>query len=88
MYPLLVWNPTDALKKFVIEKIGKHENLLKDATKIEASLKENQYRRGKDNDFRVDINVYLPNSQVRVEVVGEDMYANIDQATDTLARRG
>jgi putative sigma-54 modulation protein len=79
--------PTEALKKFVIEKIGKHENLLKDATKIEVFLKENQYRRGKDNDFRIDINVYLPNSQVRVEVVGEDMYANIDEATDILARR-
>ena len=79
--------PTEALKKFVVEKISKHENLLKDATKIETFLKENQYRRGKDKDFRIDVNVYLPNSQVRVEVVGGDMYANIDEATDILARR-
>lgn len=79
--------PTEALKKFVVEKISKHENLLSDATKIETFLKENQYRKGKDKDFRIDINVSIPNSQVRVEVVGADMYANIDEATDILARR-
>lgn len=79
--------PTDALRKYAIEKIKKYENLLTDATKIEVFLKENQYRKGKDHDFRIDINVYLPNSQVRVEEVGEEMYANIDKATDTLARR-
>ena len=29
----------------------------------------------------------MPNSGVRVEVNGENMYANIDEASDTLARR-
>lgn len=79
--------PTDALKEYATEKIYKHENLFKDATKIDVFLKENQSRRGVDKDFRIDINIYLPNTQVRVEVTGSDMYANIDEATDTLARR-
>lgn len=79
--------PTDALIKYSKEKIYKYTSRLNTATKIEIFLKENQYRRGKDKDFRVDINVHLPNAQVRVEVVGPEMYANIDEATDTLARR-
>jgi len=79
--------PTEALKKYTLEKILKHENLWKEATSIEIYLKENKYSRGVDKDFRIDINVVLPKSPVRVEVVGGDMYANIDEGTDTLARR-
>jgi putative sigma-54 modulation protein len=79
--------PTEALKKYVQEKIGKHEKLWQRATAIEVFLKENVNAKGVKNDFRVDINVYLPKTKVRVEQVGEDMYANIDKASDILARR-
>lgn len=79
--------PTKALKKYVLEKIGKYEHLWKEATGIEVYLKEFVNSRGVKNDFRVDITVNLPNSGVRVEVNGENMYANIDEASDTLARR-
>ena len=79
--------PTKALKKYVIEKLVKYKKLWVKATSIEITLKENKYSRGVKKDFRVDINIVLPNSPVRVEVVGEDMYKNIDEATDTLARR-
>lgn len=79
--------PTDSLRKYFLEKIGKYEYLWSDATGIEVVLKENINSRGVKNDFRIDINVSLSKSAVRVEVVGPDMYANIDEATDTLARR-
>lgn len=79
--------PTDAIKKYVIEKIGKHEHLWQEATNLEVFLKEYTNSKGVEHDFRVDINVSLPNSTVRVEVKGQDMYANIDEASDTLARR-
>ncbi|MDD4381841.1 MAG: ribosome-associated translation inhibitor RaiA [Candidatus Dojkabacteria bacterium] len=79
--------PTEALKKYVIEKILKKGKLFEEATSIEVFLKENKYSRGIDQDFRVDINVKLPKSPVRVEQRGPDMYANIDMATDTLFRR-
>lgn len=79
--------PTDSLRKYFLEKIGKYEYLWGDATGIEVVLKENINSRGVKNDFRIDINVSLSRSAVRVEVVGPDMYANIDEATDTLARR-
>ncbi len=79
--------PTDALKQFSVEKISKYTKLWKKATSIEIYLREQTYARGVKSDFKVDINVFLPNAKVRVEEVGEDMYANIDKATDTLARR-
>jgi putative sigma-54 modulation protein len=79
--------PTEALKKYTLEKLQKYDNFLKDATNIEIFLKENLYSRGIKEDFRIDINVMLPKSPVRVEVVGENMYANIDEAMDILARR-
>lgn len=79
--------PTEALKKYVLEKILKKEKLFEEATSIEVFLKQNKYSKGIDQDFRVDINVKLPKSPVRVEQRGPDMYANIDLATDTLFRR-
>ena len=79
--------PTESLKKYVLEKLEKYERFLDKATSIEIVLKENKYSRGIDKDFRIDINVVLPQAPVRVEVVGGDMYANIDEATDILARR-
>jgi putative sigma-54 modulation protein len=78
---------SEALKDYVLEKIMKKEPLLKDATIIEIFFKNKKYSRGVEDDFRLDINVDLPNSPVRVEQEGEDMYANIDLAMDTLDRR-
>jgi putative sigma-54 modulation protein len=79
--------PSESLKEYVTEKIDKKKKLLKEATLIEVFFKENIHRRGVKEDFRVDINVTLPNSPIRVEQSGEDMYANIDLAMDTLDRR-
>lgn len=76
-----------ALRDYIVEKLKKKEPLLKDATSIEIFFKNNKHSRGVAEDFRVDININLPNSPVRVEQEGEDMYANIDLAMDTLDRR-
>jgi len=78
---------SDSLKEYIVEKLGRKESLLEDSTSIEIFFKQNKYTRGVDEDFRVDINVNLPNSLVRVEQSGADMYANIDMAIDTLNRR-
>lgn len=79
--------PTEPLKKYVIEKLSKYKHQWNEATSLEVSLKQNINRRGVKNDFRVDITAKLPKSTVRVEVSGENMYANIDEASDTMARR-
>jgi len=79
--------PLDSLKEYITEKIEKKKKLLKEATLIEVFFKENIHSRGVKEDFRVDITITLPNSPIRVEQSGEDMYANIDLAMDTLDRR-
>lgn len=80
-------DPTEALKKYILEKLMKKEILFTDATSIEVFFKEFVHSKGVKHDFRVDINVKLPNTVVRVEESGSDMYANIDKGTDTLFRR-
>lgn len=79
--------PTEALKKYTREKISKYEHLLDEATGMDVLLKQFKSSRGVKDDFRVNFNTVLPKSVVRVEVNGESMYALIDQASDTLARR-
>lgn len=78
---------TEAIKDYVMQKVGKHENLLEKATKGEVILKERVQRRGVDKDFRIDINISMPKSLIIVQEAGEDLYAIIDKATDVLARR-
>ena len=80
-------DPTEALKKYALEKIMKKEELFTDATSIEVSFKEFVHSKGVAQDFRIDINIKLPNTVVRVEERGSDMYANIDKGTDILFRR-
>lgn len=79
--------PTEALKKYTREKIGKYQELWKEATSLEVFLKEDVNTKGVKSDFKVNINAFLPKRKVRVEQVGEDMYANIDKASDILARQ-
>jgi putative sigma-54 modulation protein len=83
----LSMEPTEAIKSYVVQKISKVENFLERAIKCEVVLKERLQRRGVDKDFRVDINVSLPNSLVIVQEAGEDLYAIIDKAVDVLTRR-
>ncbi len=78
---------TEAIKSYVIQKVGKVENFLEKAVKVEVVLKERVQRRGVDKDFRIDINVSLPNNLVIVQEAGEDLYVIIDKAVDVLARR-
>jgi len=78
---------TDALKSYVIEKISKQKELIKMATSLNVTLIEKVRHRGVHRDFKVDVNVALPKTVIRVEEVGDDMYALIDKASDILVRR-
>lgn len=80
-------DPTEAIKEYVLQKVGKVENFLERAIKGEVVLKERVQRRGVDKDFRIDINISLPNSLVIVQEAGEDLYAIIDKSVDILTRR-
>ena len=80
-------DPTEPLKKYVVEKLSKKESLLNQATSIEVFFKQSRFTKGVDYDFRVDINVKLPETLIRVEETGSDMYVNIDTAVEVLGRR-
>ena len=86
-YTFLGMDSSDALKEYAWEKISKREDLLKHATSLEVAFKQSKSKKGVEHDFRIDISVDLPETPVRVEQRGEDMYANIDFAVDTLVRR-
>lgn len=80
-------DPTEPLKKYILEKLSKKENLLEEATSIEVFFKQSRYTKGVDSDFRVDINIKLPETLIRVEETSSDMYVNIDNAMDVIGRR-
>ena len=79
--------PTESLKKYLLDKLFKKENLLEETTGIEVYLKQQKNSKGINDDFRINIDIHLPKADVRVEQIGSDMYANIDKATDIIFRR-
>jgi putative sigma-54 modulation protein len=78
---------SQSLKEYILEKLEAKKKFLEEATSIDIFFKQNVHARGVKEDFRLDINVALPNAPIRVEQSGADMYANIDLAVDTLTRR-
>jgi ribosomal subunit interface protein len=86
-FSFLGMEASDALRDFTTEKITKYEHLLIDATKISVDFKKNTSAKGVDNDFNVDINIIFPNSLIRVQENGSDMYAIVDKLSDILGRR-
>jgi len=86
-FTFLGMDSSDALKEYTFSKISKREDLMMKALNIEVAFKEQKSSKGVKDDFRIDISVELPETPVRVTERGEDMYANIDKAVDTLVRR-
>lgn len=78
---------SQSLKEYLLEKLEGKKKFLQEATSIDVFFKQNIHSKGVKEDFRLDINVVLPNAPIRVEQSGPDMYANIDLAIDTLTRR-
>lgn len=78
---------TESLKKYALEKLTKHQNLLTTLTSGEIILSTELASRGVKSDFRVDVNYYLSGRKIHVEEIGSDMYALIDTASDKLFRR-
>jgi putative sigma-54 modulation protein len=79
--------PTDAIKKYLVEKISKHEDLLDNALLIEAEITNSRPHAGVADDFKLEIDVNLPRAFIKVEDSGSDLYALIDKLENTLFRR-
>ncbi|HQG57549.1 MAG TPA: ribosome-associated translation inhibitor RaiA [Candidatus Dojkabacteria bacterium] len=79
--------PSDAIKKYFIEKMTKFETFLRKVNSCDVNFIDYSSNRGTQTDFKIDINVKVPNSFVHVDETGDNMYAIIDTATDILGRR-
>ncbi len=86
-FTYLGMDSSNALEEYAKEKIAKREDLLEKTLSIEIAFRQNKSSKGVKDNFRVDISVDLPETPIRVEERGEEMYANIDKAVDTLFRR-
>jgi putative sigma-54 modulation protein len=78
---------TDAMKKYVEEKLNKYERVFDLATSIDVEFVENVAARGVDTDFKVEIMMALPRTVARVEKSGSDIYAIVDETTDVIYRK-
>lgn len=86
-FTFLGMESSEAMKNYALEKLSKREDLFENAISLEVAFREQVASRGTKNDFRIDISVDVPETPIRVTERGEDMYANIDFAVDTLIRR-
>lgn len=75
------------LKKYINEKLYKHEKIFDLATSVDVECERNVSTRGVDQDYRFEVTMFLPNATVRVEKVGPDLFPLIDEATDVMARK-
>lgn len=78
---------SEAMKSYILEKIGKFDNFLEKVTFIEIVFTENIHNKGIATDYKVEINAVVPRTNVFVEEIGDNMYALIDKASDVFARR-
>lgn len=78
---------TPAIEQYINEKFKKHEGLLSASTSITVECVEEKASRGVDHDFRVEVSVSLPNSLVRIEKSGADIYAVVDEVSDVVVRK-
>ncbi len=77
---------SDALRKYALEKFGKHEYLLELVTSIEINMTQHTTHRGVSKDFELEVLAKVPKTIVKVNERGEDMYALIDVSSDKIAR--
>lgn len=78
---------SDALRTYAEDKLTKFPNLLNNALSIDVVFTENKHQRGVSNDFLITIGVKVPQSFIRVEERGPNMYELIDKSTDVLNKR-
>lgn len=78
---------TDAIRQYVLDKLGKYEKIFSSAVSIEVECINNASARGVKKDFKVEILMHLPRTDVRVEKSGPNLYALIDEATDVVVRK-
>ncbi|MFH1781668.1 MAG: ribosome-associated translation inhibitor RaiA [Patescibacteria group bacterium] len=77
---------TQAIEQYIDEKFGSLEKYFKNIIECRVEIDKNTHHR-KGNVFTVTVNIDIPNNLIRVEKVGEDLYAVIDLVKDDAERQ-
>ena len=78
---------SEATKDFIREKLAKHTDLLKKATKIHVLIKQNSTDHDTVRNYRVEISISMKHAFIRVEEKGTELKNIVDKADDVLRRR-
>lgn len=78
---------TDAIKKYIEEKMSKLDQYLKDIEPVEVSVWV-QANKGKGEDWsKVEVTLTMPHLTVRSEELSQDLYGAIDIVQEKLERK-
>ena len=75
------------VKEYVVEKISKHENLLKRSTNINSVITQNSTDHGKRRNFKVEVSIDMPHAFIKVEDRGQSVQEVVDKIEVVLRRR-
>lgn len=81
---------TDAIKSYVEEKMMSLDKLTShfdSAATMDVEVGKTSEHHQKGMVYKCEITMEIPGDLIRVEVVGEDLYAAIDEAKDDLKRK-
>jgi len=81
------YNISQKDKDYLIEKIGKHTNLLTRATSLTCVITKNNTDRGKKRNFKIEFTVSMPKAFIKVEDRNDDIDKIIDNIEVVLKRR-
>lgn len=78
---------TPSIKTYIEKKFQKLERYQSLISQISVHCKQKTSTRGVSNDFKVEATIEVPNTVVRAEKPGGDLYALVDEIMDVLTRR-
>lgn len=78
---------TPAIRSYIEKKISKFNKYSSYITNVKVRCTEKTAHRGKELDFKIEFTVDVPNTIIRVEKKGSDMYALIDEIVDVVVRK-
>lgn len=78
---------TGAIKEYINKRLTKLERYEDLITQTRVRCKQSTAQRGVKNDYKVEITIDVPNTLVRVEKIGENLYAVIDEILDIVVRK-
>lgn len=78
---------TPAIRSYIEKKISKFNKYSSYITNVKVRCTQKVAHRGTAQDFKIEFTVDVPNTIIRVEKKGEDMYAMIDEIVDVVVRK-